>query len=532
MNKIIQPLSRRFGALGVGLRLALAFTVVLGFVMCLGAVALFNLGRLHDTAHELSANWLPSVVHTNLARTTLLEYRDFEVRHARAADASYRAEYEDKLKEISAELDKRVAESNRYVNSVDERQLADKFGVKLAEYRSVVEKVIGLGRANKTDDARDISDGAAKVAFDEAVALLDEVTAFNAKGGTDEADRVAKVYSVSRWWVIGLMGGALVLGLSLAAAITHGLISQMGGEPATAVAVARAVAEGDLSTNIPLKPGDEHSLMAALRHMQDSLANVVQSVRNGSEQVATTSTEIALGNSDLSGRTEQQASALQETAASMTQLGQTVKQNADHARQADGLARKASDVAGIGGAAVTRVVETMRGINESSRKISDIIGTIDSIAFQTNILALNAAVEAARAGEQGRGFAVVASEVRSLAQRSAEAAREIKTLIAASVERVEQGSAQVDEAGSTMKDVVQAIGRVTAIVSEISEASREQSAGVAQVGQAVTQMDQTTQQNAALVEQSAAATESLRQQAQALVDVVAAFRLRASPMAA
>jgi methyl-accepting chemotaxis protein len=241
--------------------------------------------------------------------------------------------------------------------------------------------------------------------------------------------------------------------------------------------------------------------------------------------VATASAQIASGNSDLSGRTEEQASALEQTAASMEQLGSTVRQNADNARQANQLALNASTVAVQGGDVVAQVVGTMKGINDSSRKIADIIGVIDGIAFQTNILALNAAVEAARAGEQGRGFAVVASEVRSLAQRSAEAAKEIKGLITASVERVAQGTQQADLAGETMTEVVGAIRRVTDIMGEISAASSEQSTGVAQVGEAITQMDQATQQNAALVEESAAAADSLQRQAQELVQAVAVFRL-------
>jgi methyl-accepting chemotaxis protein len=301
------------------------------------------------------------------------------------------------------------------------------------------------------------------------------------------------------------MGAALLLGLGLAVLITRHLIGQLGGEPATAVAVARAVAAGDLTTPIHLRSGDTVSLMARLQEMQGSLARAVTEVRLGSDSVATASQQIAQGNQDLSGRTEQQASALQQTSATMEQLGTTVRHNADSARQANQLALGASSVAERGGQMVGQVVQTMKGINDSSRRIADIIGVIDGIAFQTNILALNAAVEAARAGEQGRGFAVVASEVRSLAKRSADAAREIKTLISASVERVEHGSEQVDQAGKTMTEIVAAIARVTAIVAEISSASAEQSTGVGQVSEAVQQMDQATQQNAALVEESAAA---------------------------
>jgi methyl-accepting chemotaxis protein len=326
---------------------------------------------------------------------------------------------------------------------------------------------------------------------------------------------------------VSLIVMLVVCGVAIGAGVwlSHGIAKQLGGEPGQAADLARSVAAGDLSVRIELKAGDTASLMAQLKAMQDSLAKVVSSVRRNSESVAIASAEISQGNNDLSQRTEQQAAALEETAASMEQLSSTVKQNADNARQANQLALSASAVAVKGGDVVGQVVTTMKDINDSSKKISDIISVIDGIAFQTNILALNAAVEAARAGEQGRGFAVVASEVRSLAGRSAEAAKEIKSLISASVERVEQGTALVDQAGVTMTEVVSSIRRVTDIMGEISAASTEQSAGVSQVGEAVSQMDQVTQQNAALVEESAAAAESLKTQAQQLVQTVAVFKL-------
>ena len=319
---------------------------------------------------------------------------------------------------------------------------------------------------------------------------------------------------------------SLLIGLPIAALFSFFLIRGLSHSMARAVELADAVAKGDLTQKINVEGKDEVALlMAALSEMSQSLVSVVSRVRQGSEGVATASAEIAQGNNDLSARTEQQASALEETAASMEELGSTVKQNAESARTANQLALSASTIAVEGGDVVGQVVETMKGINESSRKIADIISVIDGIAFQTNILALNAAVEAARAGEQGRGFAVVASEVRSLAGRSAEAAKEIKALIGASVERVEHGTTLVDRAGVTMTEVVSSIKRVTDIMGEISAASNEQALGVEQVGEAVSQMDQTTQQNAALVEEMAAAASSLNSQSQELVQTVAVFKL-------
>ena len=365
------------------------------------------------------------------------------------------------------------------------------------------------------------------------------------KPGNDIAvGKISYVQGFAPWgWVLGsgmyvddlrteFMSKALGLGLCvLLGAIVVGWLTMVisrsiDGGIRAAVQVVDAMAQGDLTVEVHPRGKDEVArLLRSMAAMQLSLTSVVSKVRQGSEGVATASAEIASGNHDLSSRTESQASALEQTAASMEELSSTVKQNADNARQANQLAMSASTVAVQGGEVVGQVVETMKGINDASRKISDIISVIDGIAFQTNILALNAAVEAARAGEQGRGFAVVASEVRSLAGRSAEAAKEIKSLISASVERVEQGTVLVDQAGSTMHEVVSSIRRVTDIMGEISAASQEQSLGVAQVGQAVTSLDQTTQQNAALVEQMAAAASSLNSQAGELVQAVSVFKL-------
>ncbi len=311
--------------------------------------------------------------------------------------------------------------------------------------------------------------------------------------------------------------------------ITRRIKNQLGGEPAYAVEIAQQVAQGNLALDIVLVPGDNRSVLAAMALMRDSLSQTVDQVRQSSESIATGATQISSGNTDLSQRTEEQASNLQQTAASMEQMNTTIKQNTDTVNMASELAQSASVTASKGGDVVNNVVTTMEDITSSSHKIGDIIGVIDGIAFQTNILALNAAVEAARAGEQGRGFAVVAGEVRSLAQRSASAAKEIKELIEESVEKVETGSLLVNEAGTTMSEIVEQVRRVAELLSEIGVTTREQSQGISQVNDAVNQLDEVTQQNAALVEESATAADSLSEQARRLVELMSVFRLANTP---
>lgn len=318
---------------------------------------------------------------------------------------------------------------------------------------------------------------------------------------------------------------ALVLGALMMAWLTRNVMRQLGGEPDNAAELARDISVGNFASTVTLRQGDRSSLMFAMQSMQQNLAQTVREIQQAAEAIDTAATEISLGNADLSARTESQAASLEETATAMEQLTSTVRQNVDNARQADSLAASASDTASRGGDAVAGVVHTMESIKESSGKIVDIISVIDGIAFQTNILALNAAVEAARAGEQGRGFAVVASEVRTLAQRSAAAAREIKVLIDDSVGSVQAGDRQVADAGATMSEVVNSIKEVAVIMNEITAASEEQSVGIGEIGQAVTQMDGTTQQNAALVEQAAAAAASLEVQASSLAQIVSRFKL-------
>ncbi|WP_194711445.1 methyl-accepting chemotaxis protein [Noviherbaspirillum soli] len=362
----------------------------------------------------------------------------------------------------------------------------------------------------------------------QSVAALRKLQVENARREYEEAmQRFATLRNV--------MIAAILLGLAAAAAagalLVRAVYRQLGGEPAYAAQVVAAIAAGDLGVTVATRPGDKGSLLHAMQAMQQMLSRTVGNIRRSSDTIATASGEIASGNMDLSARTEQQAGSLEETASAMEQLTATVRQNADNAQQAKQLAMAASGVASQGGQVVGQVVETMSAIDSASKKIVDIIGVIDGIAFQTNILALNAAVEAARAGEQGRGFAVVATEVRSLAQRSAAAAREIKGLIDDSVEKVETGGRLVAQAGSTMDQVVASVQRVADIVADISAASNEQSAGIGNVNQAIIQMDQVTQQNAALVEQAAAAAGSLQDQARTLAQEVSVFRLEGTQAA-
>jgi methyl-accepting chemotaxis protein len=523
--KPLQALCARLARMTIGARLVAAFGFVLLLTAALGVQSIVELARVNRSAANFAERWMPGVDHAASMRAAMLEHREFEAKHARASDAGYRDEYEEKMAAAAKVVAERAAAYEKLLADEEETGKFAAVTKAWAAYSATAKKVVALGRSGKADDAREISDGAGKSDLDDVVGALDAMAVLTFAHGRTEAELAEATYARARNVTIALIGAALLLGIALCFFITRSLLRQLGGEPAVAAEVARAVAEGDLTTPIRLRAGDRSSMMSALADMQASLAKVVNAVRMNSENVATASAEIAQGNNDLSSRTEQQASSLQQTAASMEELGATVRQNAENAQTADQLAISASQVARQGGEVVSQVVETMKGINVSSRKIAEIIGVIDGIAFQTNILALNAAVEAARAGEQGRGFAVVAGEVRSLAQRSAEAAREIKSLIATSVERVEQGTSLVDRAGTTMNEVVASIQRVTAIMSEISSASAQQSGGVSQVGEAVTQMDRVTQQNAALVEQSAAAAESLKGLAQQLVQAVAVFKV-------
>lgn len=525
MKRVLHSAQAALHRLSIGAQLSVAFGVVLLLTALIGGGSLWAMARIERNAETLNGKWLKGVGLLAQLRGSVIEAREFEVKHSRVTDKSYQSEYDEKHNNAVKAADSALQAYLALPADAEEQKVSVAASKAWEGYRRAGQRVLQLGRDKKHQDAADISDGAASMAVDEALGAVDQLTAFNFKHADMDSQNALRMYERTRNGMLALLALALLAGFGLAVWFTRRLLGQLGGQPAEAVAMARAVAAGDLTTQLHLRAGDVRSLMYNLQTMQQSLARAVTQVREGSESVATASSQIADGNQDLSGRTEQQASALQETASTMEELGTTVRHNADHARQANELARSAASVAVKGGDVMGQVVETMKGINDSSRKIADIISVIDAIAFQTNILALNAAVEAARAGEQGRGFAVVAGEVRSLAQRSAEAAREIKALITASVDRVDQGSALVNLAGKTMDEIVASIGRVSGIVGEISSASAEQSSGVGQVSQAVAQMDEATQRNAALVEQSAAAAENLKQQAQQLVQAVAVFRV-------
>ncbi|MDD0838758.1 methyl-accepting chemotaxis protein [Curvibacter sp. HBC61] len=434
---------------------------------------------------------------------------------------------EKNLEALKAELDK----VGSTIHTKEGKERLNKVNGLLPQYLAVVDQMLSIakkeGLGNNKESVEFLFGPFSKIVneMDQAMQDLVALKATNAKKFVDANN---DTFENARVLLISLTFGSLLLGVGLGLLITRSLVKQLGGEPDAAAEIAQKVAAGDLSTPIQVKPGDTVSIMAAMNQMQHNLMQVISNVRMNAEGVATASTQIAIGNTDLSQRTEEQASALQQTAATMDQFGTTVSTNADNAKMANQLAANAAQIANQGGEAMGQVVDTMKGIDASSKRIAEIIGVIDGIAFQTNILALNAAVEAARAGEQGRGFAVVASEVRSLAGRSAEAAKEIKSLIGDSVAQVEQGTQLVDRAGQTMQEVVLAIKQVSDVVGDISAASVEQNTGVSQIGQAVNQLDQTTQQNAALVEESAAAAQALDQQARELVAAVSVFKLAAA----
>ena len=511
-----------FHNLKLATKLVASFAAVLLLSASVGLFALFQLDRVNQTATDLTRQALPAARTLQDIKYQLQRHRAQMTQHLLAATPAEAEGYEKSMPVLWDTVTKDHAAYAQYAKTPEEQQLLSEIGTDLKSYATHAAAILQLSRELQSEQAAyQLRGESLKVtlAIQTRLDALDKINAarteaFNAAG--DE------LFANAQWWIIGLLIGSVVIGLGLALGIARAVARPLQH----AVKLAQQVAAGNLGSHIEVHSRDETGqLLQALKDMNTSLLQIVGEVRQGTDSIATASSQIAMGNQDLSARTEEQASSLEQTAASMEELTATVKQNAASAQQANQMASAASQVAVRGGAAVSKVVQTMSDINASSRKIVDIIGVIDSIAFQTNILALNAAVEAARAGDQGRGFAVVASEVRTLAQRSASAAKEIKQLIDASVTKVEEGNGQVEQAGKTMEEIVHSVRRVTDIMGEITAASHEQTAGIEQVNQAVTQMDQMTQQNAALVEEAAAATDALQGQAAALSKVVSVFDL-------
>jgi len=509
--------------LKIGVRLGGAFAAVLALMVLMLGVAFWQLERIADAKQtmaqtsyraKLAKEWSQGTVTNSVS--TVAKYKSID-----PADEKY---HDAQMKVISDKAGKLQKELESLVQSAQGKALLAEIATERAKYSVMRNEGFKMKSALGADNAEVKAFFETKVIPEMRiyVATIEKLATYQEQLFTDADTSIDAIVVSATRILIGLGIAALAIGAACGWLLTRSITRPL----AHAVGLARQVASGDLTADIRAESRDEvGDLVLALKTMNDNLLKTVTEVRAGTETIVTASQQIASGNLDLSSRTEQQASSLEETASSMEELTSTVRQNADNARQANVLAKNASQIAAHGGEVVSQVVATMASINASSKKIGDIIAVIDGIAFQTNILALNAAVEAARAGEQGRGFAVVASEVRNLAQRSAAAAKEIRGLISDSVTKVEAGGRLVDEAGVTMQEIVQGIGRVTDIMADITSASAEQSTGIEQVNEAITQMDGVTQQNAALVEEAAAAAASLQEQATTLAQLVSVFNV-------
>jgi methyl-accepting chemotaxis protein len=515
----------KFAELGIGARLGAGFGAIL---VVMAAIALGGTSLQNRSRNELAAALAGAGAKESLAagmKAVVLEQSATMRNIGLHTEVKLMNRDQDRARTLGKQYDEMLARMLQLQLTPREREIVGQLEQSDRDLEAPFRSATVMAAQLRTEDAAQVILTQVDPVIQRALGDLDRLAQLQRRTN-DEATAAARergdrlVFVIDAVVVLALAAAAL-----LALVLTRGLLRQLGGEPAYATQVVRRIADGDLTVQVNLAAGGQQSMLCAMGEMTRNLRRLVGEVADGAHTVADTSAQIARGNLDLSQRTEEQASTLEETASSMEELTSTVAQNADHARQASQLALSASQVARAGGEVVGQVVSTMNGISEASRKISEIIGVIDGIAFQTNILALNAAVEAARAGEQGRGFAVVAAEVRSLAQRSAAAAREIKTLIGDSVDQVDAGSKLADAAGKTMHEVVGSVQKVSDLIAEIAAASREQSSGIEQVNTAVSQMEHAVQQNASLVEEATAATESMKAQSDSLLDMVSRFRL-------
>ncbi len=511
-----------FYDLKIAHKLLIGFASLLLITLFIGGFAILQLATVNQNTYELGTNWMPSVNAAMGIKERVSRIRSQEAQLVSAENEHEVEKYYGRVKEAVDGL--RVEEDiySKLLSSENEKKLYADYQRLMADYLKISAQILDAKRKSNAEEASKLMRTVSSKTNTELRNIVDKLVDINVNGGKEAYQQGQVIYNNARFWIITLIIVCLVLGTVMAISIARIVANPLQ----EAVKLAQTVAAGDLSSTISVNSKDETGLLlSALKEMNANLLKVVSEVKNSAEEINVASGQIAQGNMELSSRTENQAASLEETASSMEEITSTMKHNSDNARQANQLSFSASEVAQKGGAVVNEVVQTMGSINESSKKIVDIISVIDGIAFQTNILALNAAVEAARAGEQGRGFAVVASEVRNLAQRSASAAKEIKSLINDSVEKVELGSRLVDQAGLTMQEVVDSVKRVSDIISEITAASTEQSSGIDQVNTSVMQIDQITQQNAALVEEAAAAASSLQNQTQKLSDLVSVFKL-------
>jgi methyl-accepting chemotaxis protein len=517
---------RWFQNLKITNKLLVAFVPLVAMTCVLGIFSIVQLVKVGNSSTEIAKSWMPATRHIGEVQTSLARFRISEATHVlQESDADMQTA--DKALATRRDTMRKQQEAlAALMADPEEKRIFTAFQQDLDAYMAESAKLTALSHEGKKDEARALFKGASNKIYRKINEEFEALSKYNDSGSDASEQAAEQVFNMSRKLIIGALLLSVAIGLLLAMWVAR-IVAKPLNE---AIGVAQRVASGDLTADIEVGSRDETGMvMSSLRDMNQSLAHVVGQVRGSTDAIATASAQIASGNMDLSARTEGQASSLEETAAAMEALTITVRKNADNAGLADQLAQSASGVAADGGKVMGDVITTMEAINTASRKIVDIIGVIDGIAFQTNILALNAAVEAARAGEQGRGFAVVASEVRSLAQRSATAAKEIKHLIEDSVRQMDSGTVLVQQAGNTMDQIVASVQRVSGVVGEISASSVEQRSGIEEINKAIVQIDETTQQNAALVEEAAAAAAALQEQSAQLAAVVSRFRLADMP---